>query len=666
MAAEHQNTAVADLQGDNVSEDDAKVGVQDPEEPEVEKEVVAKALPVIHFGRMKESWEVAEPVAEVAEEGPEDEPPEGFEAQGPAFLKPEESPDSDQEDKQLLRSGSRDASHGDSSPFEEASDAELEPRQEGETQPLPQIDRETQHPVSSLLIKDEPEFMEVVEEDAVEEGGATLDIERQCFRQFCYQDAEGPREVCGMLWKLCRRWLQPEKKSKEQILELVILEQFLAILPREMQSWVRDGRPETCFQAIGLAEAFLAKQQGSKPRGRQALWPFSEATADSAKKASSDSATWPLFRENKEDEESSSVTLLGDGRPFWKEKNLPVNSSGIEVPWVVPGNAKETLSKNPGKGEASECQQKAHLSSKEVETIRFHPASIENPYTCWDCGESFTGIEVLVAHQSTHTGVKPFNCSECGKSFIQRSLLTAHEKTHTQEKPFSCPECGQSFSKKAGLVSHQKIHTGEKPHQCQECGQSFLHRYDLVRHLRIHTGEKPHKCPDCGRGFRNMSAFHVHRRIHTEERPYPCSACGKTFRHRTNLIVHERIHTGEKPYKCEDCTKSFSDTSSLRKHRRSHTGERPYVCPECGKTFSQNAGLVQHKKIHTGEKPFQCAFCPKTFRGKSAIVAHLRTHTKETPYECRICKKCFGHRSNLIKHERIHTAPKKFKRSQCV
>uniref|UniRef100_A0A6J0SBQ5 Zinc finger and SCAN domain-containing protein 2-like n=1 Tax=Pogona vitticeps TaxID=103695 RepID=A0A6J0SBQ5_9SAUR len=657
MAAEHKNDIVPNLQAEVTPEEGAKIGVQDSEESEAEK-VVARGLPVIHFGGPKEPWEGVAPEDFEPELGGE--PGDGSEGEAETFLKAEQSPSSDQEEEQLPISGSRHDTQADSSPFEGASNAELEPgNQDGGAGIVSGIDRETHHSVGSLVTKDEPEFMEVVEEDAPDVGGATLDIERQCFRQFCYQDAEGPREVCGMLWKLCRRWLQPEKKSKDQILELVILEQFLTILPEDMQNWVKGGRPENCFQAVSLAEDFLVRQQRKAPRGRPALWPFRETSADSTKMAPSDSSAWPLFRENKEEHSVEIPALAEEERPFWKEKNLSVKTKGVD--WILPVKIEQTLSQNPDKGESSEKEQKTNTINEEIETVHFHPASVENPYTCWDCGESFTGIDVLVAHQSTHTGVKPFNCPECGQSFTQRSLLTAHEKTHIQEKPFSCPECGQSFSKRAGLVSHQKIHTGEKPHHCTECTQSFLHRYDLIRHLRIHTGEKPHECPDCGKGFRSMSAFHVHRRIHTEEKPYPCSACGKTFRHRTNLIVHERIHTGEKPYKCEDCSKSFGDASSLRKHRRSHTGEKPYICPECGKRFSQNAGLVQHEKIHTGEKPFQCALCPKSFRDKSAIVAHQRTHTKETPYRCPVCDKCFGHRSNLIKHERIHSAPKKFK-----
>jgi len=42
------------------------------------------------------------------------------------------------------------------------------------------------------------------------------------------------------LRELCRRWLRPETHSKEQIVELLVPEQFLTILPEKLQAWVRD------------------------------------------------------------------------------------------------------------------------------------------------------------------------------------------------------------------------------------------------------------------------------------------------------------------------------------------------------------------------------------------------------------------------------------------
>lgn len=93
-------------------------------------------------------------------------------------------------------------------------------------------------------------------------GAATMvDVQRRHFRQYCYQEAEGPRGTFRRLWELCNRWLKPETHSKEQILELVILEQFLAVLPQEMQRWVEEGDPESGSQAVALAEEFLLRRQ---------------------------------------------------------------------------------------------------------------------------------------------------------------------------------------------------------------------------------------------------------------------------------------------------------------------------------------------------------------------------------------------------------------------
>ena len=77
---------------------------------------------------------------------------------------------------------------------------------------------------------------------------------RQHFRKLCYQDAPGPREALTQLWDLCRQWLRPECHTKEQILDLLVLEHFLSILPRDLQAWVQAHHPETGEEAVTVLE----------------------------------------------------------------------------------------------------------------------------------------------------------------------------------------------------------------------------------------------------------------------------------------------------------------------------------------------------------------------------------------------------------------------------
>lgn len=74
------------------------------------------------------------------------------------------------------------------------------------------------------------------------------------FRGFRYQEVAGPREALAQLRELCRQWLQPELCSKEQMLELLVLEQLLSTLPPEIQAWVQDQRPGSPEEAVALVE----------------------------------------------------------------------------------------------------------------------------------------------------------------------------------------------------------------------------------------------------------------------------------------------------------------------------------------------------------------------------------------------------------------------------
>lgn len=118
--------------------------------------------------------------------------------------------------------------------------------------PVPPEEDEQEEEVSTMILEDDSWVQEaVLQEDGPESEPFLQSEDKGSPRE---EAVAGPQGALGRLRELCRRWLRPEVHTKEQM---------LTVMPREIQAWLREHRPESSEEAVALMEDLTQTLQDS-------------------------------------------------------------------------------------------------------------------------------------------------------------------------------------------------------------------------------------------------------------------------------------------------------------------------------------------------------------------------------------------------------------------
>ncbi|XP_053410273.1 zinc finger and SCAN domain-containing protein 10 [Nycticebus coucang] len=544
------------------------------------------------------------------------------------------------------------------------------------------------------------------------------EVAHQLFRCFQYQEDMGPRASLSRLRELCNHWLRPALHTKNQILELLVLEQFLSVLPPHLLSrlqgqQLRDGEEVVLLlEGVHKESSHVGPLDFSFNAGKN--YPRADITLEEQGGPSQVPSHSP-----KKEVPSEEPPALGPSN------ELPAPQPGSTKPpelgqWRLPPSSKHLPSSGPqGTFQALQesTPQGPSLWPEENSRDQELAAVLESltfedvPGNEWPMHPQGLGSRIPDKEEFKQEGPKgaaawPTAILAESQAHIPRVLEEPLAQTHGQgpeasntggegyphgssevlevrvaggtaesepETQFICTECGVSFPQLARLKAHQlHSHPGTRCFLCLSCGKSFGRSSILKLHMRTHTDERPHTCHLCSRRFRQSSHLSKHLLTHSSEPAFLCAECGRGFQRRASLVQHLLAHTQDQKPACT-------------LENKTEVPQQPAVvlCAHCGQTFQRRSSLKRHLRIHAKDKdcqgsnnssslcpdpdsrPFRCDDCGKAFRRSEHLVAHRRVHTGERPFSCQACGRSFTQSSQLVSHQRVHTGEKPYACPQC-
>ncbi|XP_058386346.1 paternally-expressed gene 3 protein isoform X2 [Diceros bicornis minor] len=548
-------------------------------------------------------------------------------------------------------------------------------------------------------------------------GEGTTDSEffHQRFRNFFYVEFVGPRKTLIKLRNLCLDWLQPETRTKEEIVELLVLEQYLTILPEKIKPWVRAKKPENCEKLVTLLENYtemyepegdrdrdwdhdwdrgrdrnwdrnrdwerdaLERGRGRRARSRdlesRERWPYTRNPRSRHPQRDlslpvMEKTTFVMEREHRRrdsvmDYESRSqdavsyqdvVDLTEDRKPQNPIQDNMENyrkllSLGVQL-------AEDDGHSHMTQGHSSRSKRSAYPSTSRGLKTMPETRKSSRRGICEDESSHGVIMEKFIRDVSRNSKSGRARASnDRSQRFPRRpdsdwkEVSFNKRESVIQERGYEGNAFGGGFNFNSHLVSRKRVLERKRRYHFDTDGKGSIH--DQKGYAR----KRPFECSDMRKAMSMSSlsspSFTESQPLDFGAMPYVCDECGRPFSVISEFVEHQIMHTRENLYEYGE---SFIHSVAVSEVQKSQAGGKRFECKECGETFNKSAALAEHRKIHAREYFAECKDeeYEEPFMPSPTFSELQKIYGKDKFYECKVCKETFLHSSALIDHQKIH------------